>query len=214
SRVTRGRSKTSSAASRRGGSPQRRPLVPARPLTMRRSARSWRSSVVPEKARRAIEVIDQVRSRRPTNRQELERWVLAFTGVRVPGRAVCRGHSAPLDMFARQVLDRPALALWHGPRGSGKSFLSAIDTHLASRFHPRHETRILGGSLAQSEQIHQALREAVLHGRGPTGESDAGSIARLLKREGHYHNGSKVSILSASRTPGPGPPRPSFKSDK
>ena len=170
--------------------------------------------MVAEKMRRAIEGIEQARGRRPMNRRDLERWVLAFTGVRVPGQAVCRGHSAPLDMFARQVLERPALALWHGPRGSGKSFLSAIDTHIASRFHPRHETRILGGSLAQSEQIHQALREAVVHGRGPMGESDAGSIARLLKNEVHYHNGSEVSILAASATSVRGPHVPSLKLDE
>jgi hypothetical protein len=112
------------------------------------------------------------------------------------------------------VLERPALALWHGPRGSGKSFLSAIDTHMASRFHPRHETRILGGSLAQSEQIHQALREAVLNGRGPKGESDADTIARLLKNEVHYHNGSEVSILAASATSVRGPHVPSLKLDE
>src|SRR5262249_52408999 len=162
------------------GSPGLRPRLDSRQLTTRRPARSWRSSVAPEGLRLANEGIEQARNRRPRNRWELERWVLSFTGVRVPGQAVCRGHSAPLDMFARQVLERPALALWHGPRGSGKSFLSAIDTHMASRFHPRHETRILGGSLAQSEQIHQALREVVLNGHGPEGRSDADTIARLL----------------------------------
>jgi hypothetical protein len=169
--------------------------------------------VAPVKSRRAREAIDQVRNRRPKTQQELERWVLAFTGIRVPGQAVCRGHSAPLNMFARQFLERPALALWHGPRGSGKSFLSAIDTHLASRFHPGHETRILGGSLAQSEQIHQALREAVLGGRGKGG-SDADAIARMLKDEVQYHNGSAVSILAASATSVRGPHVPSLKLDE
>ena len=170
--------------------------------------------MVAETLRRAIEGIAQARDRRPVSRPDLERWVLAFTGVRVPAQAVCRGHSAPLDMFARQVLERPPLALWHGPRGSGKSFLSAIDTHIASRFNPRHETRILGGSLAQSEQIHQALREAVVHGRGPKGQSDAASIARLLKTEVRYHNGSEVSILAASATSVRGPHVPSLKLDE
>ncbi len=165
-------------------------------------------------ARRVADAIAQVRDRRPLTRDHLERWVLAFTGVRVPGTAVCRGHSAPLDMFARQVLERPPLALWHGPRGSGKSFLSAIDTHLASRFQPRHNTRILGGSLGQSEQIQQALREVVLHGRGPAGESDTGSVARFLKSEVHYRNGSHVAVLAASATSVRGPHVPSLKLDE
>ncbi len=167
-----------------------------------------------EKIRRAFEVIEQVRNHPPKTRIDLERWVLAFTGVRMAKRPVCCGHSAPFDMFARQVLERPALALWHGPRGSGKSFLSAIDTHITSRCHPRHETRILGGSLAQSEQIHQALRESVLRSRGRKGLSDDNSIARLLKSEVHYHNGSTVSILAASSTSVRGPHVPSLKLDE
>ncbi|MGA2699594.1 MAG: hypothetical protein ABSH35_00660 [Isosphaeraceae bacterium] len=57
--------------------------------------------------------------------------------MRIPNRLVCVGHAAPLAMFSYHVLERPSLALWHGPRGSGKSFLSAIDTHLCSRFKPR-----------------------------------------------------------------------------
>jgi hypothetical protein len=170
--------------------------------------------VIPATKRRAIDRIDQARNRRPTTRQDLERWIFAFTGIRVPSQAVCQGHSAPLDMFARQVFERPALALWHGPRGSGKSFLSAVDTHIASRFNPHHETRILGGSLAQSEQINQALREAVLQGRGPRGESDAHSIARLLKNQVQYRNGSVVSILAASAKSVRGPHVASLKLDE
>jgi hypothetical protein len=114
--------------------------------------------------------IDQARNFRPTTRRHLWYWVQRFTGVRIPVRSVCAGHSALFDLFACQVLERPSLALWHGPRGGGKSFLSAIDTHLASRFNARHGTRILGGSLLQSEQIYQALQEAILDGRGYLGQ--------------------------------------------
>ena len=116
-------------------------------------------------------------------------------------------------MFARQVLERPSLCLWHGPRGSGKSFLSALDTHLCSRFNPRHETRILGGSKAQSEQIYRALIEAVVDGRGDYG-SDAATITRLLKTEATYANGSRVAILAASPTSVRGPHVPSLKLDE
>lgn len=116
-------------------------------------------------------------------------------------------------MFASQVLDRPSLALWHGPRGSGKSFLSALDTHLASRFNPGHETHILGGSRAQSEQIYRALRTLILDGEGPLG-SDRDSIRRLLKTEATYGNGSRVSILAASPTSVRGPHVASLKLDE
>lgn len=146
-------------------------------------------------------------------RRELWQWVQRFTGIRVATAAVCDGHAAPFDLFARQVLERPSLALWHGPRGSGKSFLSAIDTHIASRFNPLHATRILGGSRAQSEQIYQALKDVVLDGRGPLG-GDGGSIGRLLSQSAAYRNGSTVSILAASPTSVRGPHVASLKLDE
>ncbi len=159
------------------------------------------------------QVIERVRNQRPTTPRHLWHWVHGFTGVRIATQPVCRGHAAPFDLFARQVLERPSLALWHGPRGSGKSFLSAIDTHLASRFHPRHSTRILGGSLAQSEQIYQALGESIRDGGGSYG-SDADTISRLLKNEVFYRNGSHVSILAASQTSVRGPHVASLKLDE
>ena len=108
---------------------------------------------------------------------------------------------------------RPSLSLWHGPRGSGKSFLSALDTHLCSRFYPRHETRILGGSLAQSEQIHRALTEAILIGKGSIGD-DSLAIKEIRKTEAVYANGSRVAILAASPTSVRGPHVPSLKLDE
>src|SRR5271156_3485813 len=58
--------------------------------------------------------IEQARNFRPTTRRHLWYWVQRFTGVRIPVRGVCAGHSALFDLFARQVLERPSLALWHG----------------------------------------------------------------------------------------------------
>ena len=159
------------------------------------------------------QALDAVRNRMPRTPNELGDWVRHFTGIRIPSRPVCAGHTAPFTLFARQVFERPSLALWHGPRGSGKSFLSAIDTHLCSRFHPRHETRILGGSRAQSEQIYRALGEAVLHGKGDYG-GDAAAITRLLKTEAVYANESRVAILAASPTSVRGPHVPSLKLDE
>jgi hypothetical protein len=158
-------------------------------------------------------ILGGVRDRWPKDEYELFYWVKQYTGVRIATRPICRGHHAPFALFAHQVLQRPSLALWHGPRGSGKSFLSAIDTHLCSRFLPRHETRILGGSKAQSEQIYRALAEAVVDGNGGFG-NDSRAICRLLKSEAIYANGSNVSILAASPTSVRGPHVPSLKLDE
>jgi hypothetical protein len=160
------------------------------------------------------QAIDAARSRPPITGRALWGWVRGFTGVRIPHNAVCCGHSSPFQLFARQVIERPSLALWHGPRGSGKSFLSALETHVISRFQPGHETRILGGSLAQSSQIYRAIRETVQAGRGPKGYTDADAIAELLKTEVRYCNGSAVSMLAASSTSVRGPHVPSLKLDE
>jgi hypothetical protein len=160
-----------------------------------------------------IVTLDQARDARPTTADALHDWVLAHLGVTIPRTAVCAGHAAPFTLFARQVLERPSLALWHGPRGSGKSFLSAIDTHLASRFHPRHGTRILGGSMSQSRQIYTALQDVVRDGRGCLG-GDGSTLESLLKTEARYRNGSTIEMLAASPTSVRGPHVPSLKLDE
>src|SRR4051812_37618703 len=177
---------------------------------MRRPVRSWRSA---EMTKTSCEEVEGTRHRAPKDAQDLHDWVRHYTGLRIPTLPVCAGHTAPFAMFSRQVLERPSLSLWHGPRGSGKSFLSALDTHLCSRFNARHETRILGGSRAQSEQIYNALVEAVVDGRGDFG-SDAAAIKRLLRTEATYANRSRVAILAASPTSVRGPHVPSLKLDE
>jgi hypothetical protein len=157
--------------------------------------------------------IKAARELRPLSEEALRLWVWRYLGIEVPTTPVCAGHDAPFTLFARQVLERPSLSLWHGPRGSGKSFLSALDTHLCSRFHPGHETRILGGSRAQSEQIHRALGATVMGGKGRLGR-DKDTIESLLKGEAVYKNGSRVAILAASPTSVRGPHVPSLKLDE
>lgn len=91
--------------------------------------------------------------------------------------------------------------------------MSAIDTHITSRFNPRHGTQILGGSLAQSLQIYRALKEFVVEGGGPMG-GDRAAIERLTKQHVIYENGSQVSILAASSKSVQGPHDPSLKLDE
>jgi hypothetical protein len=155
----------------------------------------------------------QQNDRMPETPEALMDWVEDYTGVRIANQRVCLGHHSPGDYFAKITLDRPPLALALGPRGGGKSFLSALNTHFTSRWHAKHGTRILGGSLAQSAQVYRALRETVYEGKGRKG-SDAHVIAKLLKGEAIYHNGSDVSILAASSTSVRGPHVASLKLDE
>lgn len=149
----------------------------------------------------------------PVDGPQLRLWIERQTGIRIANQAVCSGHVAPWDFFQRIHLERPPLALVLGPRGGGKSFLSALDTHLISLRSPKHETRILGGSKAQSEQIVRGLRELIGEGQD-RGNWKSERAIRLLRGGAEYPNGSQVSILAASPTSVRGPHVPSLKLDE
>ncbi|RUL89607.1 hypothetical protein [Tautonia sociabilis] len=142
---------------------------------------------------------------RPDSERSLRRWVRAHAGLHIPHKAVCRGHQAPWRFFADAFLERPPVILVLGPRGGGKSYLSALETHLVSRFDPGHGTRLLGGSLAQSQQAHQALAELA---------RDDPALEKLTESRAVYTNGSEVRVLAASPTSVRGPHVPSLKLDE
>lgn len=166
--------------------------------------------------------VDKIREEWPGNSgpdapEHLHRWVKQYTGVHIARTAVCRGHSSPFRAFSRQVLSRPRpdVSLWLASRGAGKSFLSAIDTHIISRWHPGHITRILGGSLDQSKQIYDALQKIAVGYKGdPILGNDNASISKLLAQSATYANGSEVSILACSEKSIRGPHVPSLKLDE
>lgn len=128
-------------------------------------------------------------------------------GAHVASTPVCKGHSAPLDFLESWVYDRPALSLLHGPRGGGKSYLAALATHLDSVQYSAHATRILGGSLAQSEQIYNALKDFIRPPAPPL-------IRNFTKTHAEYHNDSDVRILAATSTSVRGPHIPSLRLDE
>ncbi len=149
----------------------------------------------------------------PRKPPRLRSWIEEYTGIKIADSPVCRGHDAPWKFFAELYHQRPPIVLVLGPRGGGKSFLSALHTHLVSRWNPRHETRILGGSRSQSEQVYRALGEIAAMGRSHFGADDE-AIAKLLKGGAVYKNGSQVQILAASSTSVRGPHVPSLKLDE
>lgn len=106
--------------------------------------------------------------------------------------AVCPGHSPPAEFLAQQLCERPSLSLWQGPRGGGKSFISGLGCWLDSQMYDNHGTRILGGSLAQSGQIYEALRQFDRSRRGSS------PLRSFSKTAATFRTGSEVSILAAS----------------
>ena len=147
-----------------------------------------------------------------TSPEKFSEWVREVAGIdiKIASKSVCCGHTSPWDIFRTVFGDRPSLALVLGGRGTGKSYLSALDTHLTSLKYPGHGTRILGGSRSQSEQIYRALREFA--GQWPSGKEDA--VKKLTKEDATYVNGSEVAVLAASSTSVRGPHVPSLKLDE
>lgn len=135
--------------------------------------------------------------------------VAASLGVMLGDRAVCRGHCAPLDFVESWCFDRPALSLVLGPRGGGKSFSAAFATAMDSISYPRHETLILGGSEAQSQQIYSALNEF----RGP-GALRAGVVADFTATTARFPRESTVRYLAASPKSVRGPHVPTLRLDE
>lgn len=150
----------------------------------------------------------------PSNPRDLWNAVYLTTGVRIAHGHVCPHHQPPWDWFRDLWFRGLKEALILGPRGGGKSFLLALQTHLRSRWNPRHGTRILGGSLAQSGQIHKGIEEAIMNGCGPFGWSDADSIAETTTQRTRYRNGSVVEILAASPKSVRGPHIPDLNLDE
>jgi hypothetical protein len=129
-------------------------------------------------------------------------------GVTLATRAVCREHQAPLHALDRWCYERPPVSLMLGPRGGGKSFLSAFATHWDSLVHPRFGTRILGGSMSQSQQIYTALRWF----RSVPGNAEV--FDSLTAERARYVTGSDVAVLSATEKAVRGPHVPSLRLDE
>ena len=96
-------------------------------------------------------LVQALASARPRTAEALWEFVRAAYGLAVPRRAVCPGHVAPMEYLARAILDPGRdLVVW-ASRGGAKTELGSIAAHLDSILRPGCQTRILGGSLDQSE---------------------------------------------------------------
>ena len=129
---------------------------------------------------------------RPRTPDALWEFVRMAYGLAVPRRAVCPGHAAPFEYLRRAILEPGRdLVVW-ASRGGAKTELGSIATHLDSIFRPGCQTRILGGSLDQSQKMYEYLSRKM---RGLF----AGSLAREpTVRRMRLVNGSAIEVLTQS----------------
>jgi hypothetical protein len=98
--------------------------------------------------------------RGPKTDDELYELVKALWGITIPRHKVCSDHDAPFDAFAEAYFRRMPSILIHGSRGlSGKSrLMSILGLTVASVL--GSDVNIVGGSLNQSINIHNTMRNA------------------------------------------------------
>lgn len=98
-----------------------------------------------------------VLERRPQT--DFELWVTtrALWGLQIPRVRVCAGHQAPFQTFADNFFGRESMIVLKGSRGlSGKSYMGA-GLGLTNSVLWGVKTNVLGGSGAQSINVHQHM---------------------------------------------------------
>lgn len=93
-------------------------------------------------------------SRLPQTDDELW-WAVKFTwDIEIPRVKVCPEHSTPFAAFAEAYFAREPVSIWKASRGyGGKSFLVAV-LSLTEAAYLGAESSVLGGSAAQSLNVH------------------------------------------------------------
>jgi hypothetical protein len=141
---------------------------------------------------------------RPQSAEALWQFVRAVYGLAVPRRAVCPGHAAPMDYLEHAILHPGRdLVVW-ASRGGAKTQLGSVAAHLDAILRPGCQTRILGGSLDQSEKMYGYLMDkwrgpwASLLARKPTArrtELASGSVIEVLSQSPRSVRGQRVHRL-------------------
>jgi len=150
---------------------------------------SRRKSTIPELRAGLAEALSRAR---PRTSDALRRFVRSAYGLSIPNKAVCPGHAAPMEYLARAALEPGRdLVVW-ASRGGAKTQLGSIAAHLDSMLRPGCQTRILGGSLDQSEKMYAYLSEKW---DGPFALYLEG---RPTARRTRLANGSVIEVLTQS----------------
>lgn len=144
-------------------------------------------------------------TRPPKDDDELYWLVQALWGHCIPRHKVCPDHDAPFDAFKAAYFAREPQVLIHGSRGlAGKSRLLSI-LGLTEAAVLGADVNLLGGSMAQSTNIHETMRDAWDHKNAPRYLVQGDTTQNLIK----LTNGAKIRPLTASQRTvrGPHPPR-------
>src|SRR5258706_16246765 len=93
----------------------------------------------------------------PETLEELHAYVLDHYGLDIPRKAVCQGHTAPMEVLWRLYSNQTRAALVVASRGSGKTLLAALLHALFSSLRPNHEGLTVAAIKEQSRRTYLNL---------------------------------------------------------
>lgn len=145
-----------------------------------------------------------VLKRLPADDDELWWLVYALWGYRIPRHTVCPHHQAPFEAFADAYFAREPATIWKASRGLGGKSRTLAVLGLTEAVLLGCEVTILGGSFAQSRNVHDATKDAWGWHAAPKS-----LLAKANQFDTVLTNGGHMRTLTASQTSvrGPHPPR-------
>jgi hypothetical protein len=138
-------------------------------------------------------VAEITQSYRPQTRAELWKMMRDECGIRVPRKAVCEGHCAPMDMaedvyFERGNPDKFAI----GNRGSGKTNIMGALHYVNGKTKPKHEGATAGSVKSQAEKCYAYLRSVT--------DDHPDTIKTSSMGKTVFANGAEVGIITGTLT--------------
>lgn len=138
--------------------------------------------------------------RPPTTPDELWWTVKALWGVEIPRVQVCPDHTAPFDAFSEAYFGNEFnWVLWYGSRGTGKSYMLALLALTKAALLEINVT-LLGGSMAQSQNIHEHVESLTQYKHAPRH-----AISSMIKTQITFSGGNWIRPLPASQKTVRGP---------
>lgn len=141
-----------------------------------------------------------VLQRPPQNDYELYELVTTLWGVVIPRTPVCPNHTTPFQAFADAFFARSPIMIWIASRGLGGKSRTLAYLALTEAVVLGADVNILGGSGAQSQNVHDAMRSGWNFPLAP----DHMLINETIN-ESRLTNGSRVKALLASQRSVRGP---------
>lgn len=138
--------------------------------------------------------------RPPMTKDELWWTVKTLWGVEIPRMKVCPDHVAPFDAFAEGYFGNDAnWVLWYGSRGTGKSLMLALLVLTKAAILEINAT-LLGGSMAQSQNVQEHIENLLLYPAAPRW-----AVAAQIQTQITFTGGNWIRPLPASQKTVRGP---------